>query len=378
MRKIPETNDRIIDKYLNLLGEGGTGELLSRADAKELFDAYAKLRRRLARIVGISDGYQTQIQALLDELQKALISVKTLKGFLPICASCKKIRNDDGYWKQLEQYISEHSEALFSHSICPECAARLYDDTASQPSEKSGSPGKAAADISDLDYEDPVVVRFLPLANDDLLKSNPLHVDFQVLFQKYARLANRTKRIAKISDSYQTQLRELTAALDRASHTDVLTGLSNRREIYERLEMERSRARRHGTGFSIMILDLDNFKSINDAYGHQAGDQLLVLAAKTLRSNLRIEDGCARWGGEEFLLILPELTKEKTHTVAEKLQMLLADAGITVGDTDIHCTGSFGIAAFRQNESIDDCIRRADAALYKAKHDGHNKTEISD
>lgn len=237
--------------------------------------------------------------------------------------------------------------------------------------DRSGAPGPRMPEDPDID--DPVVARFLPILQNGHLANNPLFKDLSLLFQKYVRLAKRMNRIAKISDSYQSQLQELKAELEHASQTDFLTGLFNRRTMYSYLEMEMSRAQRHGKTFSIIMADLDHFKKINDTYGHDIGDQVLVAAARVFLSSIRKEDNCARWGGEEFLVLLPETGADPAARVAEKLRARIAELSINAGDRTICPTVSVGVAVFQSGESIDDCIKRADEGLYQAKSSGRNR-----
>ena len=180
------------------------GEPLSLAESKELFAAYQKLHRRMMRIARISDRYQAEVKQLVLELQDALASVKTLKGFIPVCASCKKIRNDKGYWKQLEQYMSEHSEVSFSHGLCPDCATNYRSMHNLNPPGQELAPPPT---LEEADLDDPVVVMYLPVLNNPHYSSSPLYGEFHALFRQYVRLNRRLKRIARISDSYQAQLK---------------------------------------------------------------------------------------------------------------------------------------------------------------------------
>lgn len=206
-----EVNVPLIEKHRARFESAEPGEPLPFADAKELFDAFVKLHRRLIRIARISDRYQGEVKRLVLELQDALANVKTLKGFIPICASCKKIRNDDGYWNQLEHYMAEHSDVAFSHGLCPDCAQKYRSLSLKSQNATSPAP-KAAQMLDDSDMDDPVVVRFLPVINNEHFARSPLYGECIMLFQHYVRLNRRMKRIARISDSYQAQLKQLEEA----------------------------------------------------------------------------------------------------------------------------------------------------------------------
>ena len=312
----------------------------------------------------------------MEELQEALDSVRILKGCIPICASCKKVRSDEGYWKQLEQYLAEHSELLFSHGLCPDCAASYLAQSRAYHQPPAATPNPTAETFSSDDFEDPVLSEFLPLINQPDFAGSPLSAPFSRLFQKYVRLSRRMGRIARISDSYQANLQELKNRLDHSSRTDFLTGLPNRREMYERLAAERSRAMRHGKIFAVVMLDFDYFKSINDRFGHTVGDRVLVTVAGVLTGHLHREDSCGRWGGEEFLILLPETGHDQALIVAEKVRLLVDELVLPADQTTISISVSLGVAVFHPGEPVDSCIARADVALYQAKEEGRNRTVL--
>ena len=200
------------------------------------------------------------------------------------------------------------------------------------------------------------------------------HDEAAEIFNAYLKLERRLARIAKISDAFQAELQELKGDLEHLSRTDPLTGLSNRRDIHEKLEAEQSRCHRNGKVFSLIMADFDFFKRINDSYGHAAGDHFLVAAAQTFQTNLRKEDCCARWGGEEFLILLPETDPDNAFNTAEKLRQLVANYSLDVQGHSIGTTLSFGISTYQHDEEIENCIARADEALYQAKNRGRNQS----
>ncbi len=159
------------------------------------------------------------------------------------------------------------------------------------------------------------------------------------------------------------------ADLERLAQTDPLTSMPNRRHATDTLEREVQRSHRHALALSVVLLDLDHFKSINDRFGHQLGDRVLCAVAGTLRSSLRREDLAARWGGEEFIVVLPSTGLEAALECAERLRSAL-DA-IHVHPL-VRITASAGVAALRPAEGGDELIRRADVALYAAKAGGRN------
>jgi len=167
--------------------------------------------------------------------------------------------------------------------------------------------------------------------------------------------------------------------LSHASLTDELTGLLNRRALDSRFAEEVARAERYGTALSVLVLDLDRFKQVNDQMGHAAGDALLRAVGVLLRSELRATDVAARYGGDEFALVLPEVTKTGAWAVAEKicssLRLLTVDSGSGVR---VSTTCSVGVASFGDSFSRPDSLMKAaDTALYAAKAAGRNRVELA-
>ncbi|MFP5512070.1 MAG: GGDEF domain-containing protein [Alphaproteobacteria bacterium] len=211
------------------------------------------------------------------------------------------------------------------------------------------------------------------LAENEDYAAHPLMTEFRALADEHLKLMRQLTKIAKISDRMQTDTRQMAQALHAASQTDPLTDLPNRRHMVDRLEAELCRVDRSGGGFALIMLDIDHFKEVNDVFGHAAGDQVLVEAAGLLRHNLRGHDLCARWGGEEFLILLPDTDQIQAEAVAEKLRGLIAHHSVAHQGHRIAVTLSLGVAAYRPGRTADDCIQAADDALYIAKRAGRNR-----
>jgi diguanylate cyclase (GGDEF)-like protein/PAS domain S-box-containing protein len=163
---------------------------------------------------------------------------------------------------------------------------------------------------------------------------------------------------------------QLQGALHALAYQDALTGLPNRRAFDERLRAQIVRARRYREVFSLLLLDIDRFKAINDAHGHDIGDQVLRMLAEILGSRMRQADGLARWGGEEFTLLLPQTDAEGARQLAEQLRVAAAESRFPgVGRLTI----SLGIAQFAPQDSVDTLFRRVDQALYAAKAQGRDR-----
>jgi len=170
------------------------------------------------------------------------------------------------------------------------------------------------------------------------------------------------------------EIRRLQSALQEQAVRDGLTGLYNRRYLDEMLEREVSRARREGIALSLVMIDIDHFKRINDTYGHQAGDEVLRMLAATLLADIRTEDMACRYGGEEFLILLPNMPLAFALGRAEIWRKAVAALSPVHGKFQIHFTISLGVAAYPEHgKTPDDLTRCADLALYRAKHEGRNR-----
>ncbi len=157
---------------------------------------------------------------------------------------------------------------------------------------------------------------------------------------------------------------------------DELTHLFNRRRFYQLVEQEIKRAKRYEKLLSIMMIDLDHFKAVNDRYGHKAGDLLLKRIADIFLRQIRDTDSVARWGGEEFTLLLVETPPDEALFVAERIQRAVADKAIDIGDgMEVFATVSIGITTFQTDDSFESFMQRADMAMYRAKANGRNRVE---
>ncbi len=172
---------------------------------------------------------------------------------------------------------------------------------------------------------------------------------------------------------YQSAQRDL---LERIALTDPLTGLPNRRASEERLQMEKARIPRDGSGFALALVDLDHFKSVNDRYGHAVGDEVLKAMARRFESGLREGDWVARWGGEEFLFVLHGSTGEEAASIMERLASQTRSTPIQTSVGAISLSFSAGVAAFGALDS-EPMLEKIDHALYRAKADGRDRVRVA-
>ncbi len=195
-----------------------------------------------------------------------------------------------------------------------------------------------------------------------------------------ARLRAFEDRIGRL-ESENLDLLMQNRALSEISARDSLTGLYNRWYVMEKIDSEMNRALRHGSPISLLMLDLDNFKRVNDSFGHSVGDEVLKTVGQVLRESCRVYDVPGRYGGEEFCIILPETRVGNTTAVAERIRSRLASTELPVGSTSITVTASIGVAGMDSvpEEGVVSAaalLDRADRALYSAKHHGRNRVEL--
>lgn len=177
----------------------------------------------------------------------------------------------------------------------------------------------------------------------------------------------------------ESKLREMLEQMRVLALKDSLTGILNRRAIFEVAEDELERARREKTSLSILMADLDYFKSINDRYGHATGDLALKLAVDTIVKYLRPYDHVGRWGGEEFLIVLPNTETEEAYQIAERLRLAIERTEMDLGEGEaLSMQISLGVTStsLEDNLNLDSLVSQADMALYWAKNSGRNQVQI--
>jgi diguanylate cyclase (GGDEF)-like protein len=230
------------------------------------------------------------------------------------------------------------------------------------------------------------------------LKADPLHAEIPIIFltasndsqhllqafgqgavdyvtkpYKAPELLARVKTHLELKYT-RDELKKALVELETLATTDSLTGISNRRHLLTLAEREFQRAQRYRHPFSILMLDIDHFKSINDTYGHATGDEALKLMADVTRNALRQVDIFGRFGGEEFVVFLPETPLPDAVTVADRIREAIASVSVAMDDAAIRMTVSIGVATYQTEEpNLDTLLMRADKALYEAKQRGRDR-----
>jgi diguanylate cyclase len=367
-----DDRDSALRRADNVLATKASRSSLPAAEYRVLLGQYRKLLGKFRKVMLISDSYSAELKKTTEQLEQ----VRSLT--LPICMFCKKIRVDNTYWEQVDSYFAKHIDVAFTHGICPECLEEKYGDLLSAPQTRE----RIASEVRFI--AKPPAGQKIPdtdaavLAAENLISSpepdaERVRAGLRKLADNYRRLLRRMGKILLISDGYQARLMDLNTRLNLLAHTDGLTGLSNRQDAMEKLEVERSRAERHGGRFSVVIVDLDDFKLVNDTHGHEAGDRLLSQLGRVFRSTMRREDTCARWGGEEFLFLLPETSGPSAEVLVGKLLTAVRRLEVPYQGETLRCTLSAGYASFVPGRPVKELLRRADAALYEAKRLGKDR-----
>lgn len=195
-----------------------------------------------------------------------------------------------------------------------------------------------------------------------IYNSHPVHINGEVIG-------------AVVSFTDITKLRQNEETLRRLLVTDQLTGIFNRIQLDEVLAAELVRSMRYERSFSLIMMDIDDFKSVNDTYGHLVGDEVLKAMAKILQSRIRATDTLGRWGGEEFMVVCPEIGLEQAAQLAELLRVSIEGTAFPGPGEK---TASFGVAAYRKGDTFEILVERADKALYQAKDAGKNRVMLDD
>jgi len=177
-------------------------------------------------------------------------------------------------------------------------------------------------------------------------------------------------------NSFKTFAFEMIEQLKKESLVDYLTGLVNRRYLEMTLHTRLSELRRYGWPFGILFIDIDNFKGINDKFGHDVGDKFLAMISRTLLSNTRSFDSVGRWGGEEFIITVTNVNALDLFKMADRYRILIQSSSLSNGSENIKTTVSIGATLARSDETPETLVQRADKLMYKSKNSGRNRVSM--
>lgn len=296
------------------------------------------------------------------EFTSSLVTILDKEGgFLAWNLSMEKLKQNVPDSTHMRGFLSAPSQLLFEEFLKNTLRERMRKQATLELSWES-----RWSDFSCL---------FIPLPDERLL------LIAEPLFNT-SDLETMTAELEKIKLSLaakETELKAVLAQADEVSHTDALTFLPNRRRIIGDLQREVLFSDRYGSPLAISMLDIDHFKAINDTYGHVVGDEVLRQLATELRNHIRHPDVIGRYGGEEFLVILPHSTVKAAAEQAERLRKYVQSLVIPSGEDEIRITLSLGLAQYRiHQEDWQGFLSRADAALYQAKKNGRNRWAIAE
>ncbi|MFM2060951.1 MAG: hypothetical protein RLZZ507_621 [Cyanobacteriota bacterium] len=199
-----------------------------------------------------------------------------------------------------------------------------------------------------------------PFHTAELLARVRMHLELKYSRQKLKKLLEEQNKLVK--------------QLEKLANTDALTGVWNRRYLLMIAEQEIKRSQRYNLSFAVLLIDIDHFKKVNDTYGHNIGDEVIIFMTKIVLNHLRQVDCFGRFGGEEFVVLLPETDIDEGVIVAERIRENIHNQCITVEDQQVSITVSIGLASYSLgDQTIDAIIQRADQALYQAKNQGRNR-----
>lgn len=200
---------------------------------------------------------------------------------------------------------------------------------------------------------------------------NMLNIALTIIIQAYIGYTFEVS-----AEDAEAELLRANKKLMNLAATDPVTNLTNRRNMMTRIEQEKEKIDRGGKPFSLLMVDIDNFKHVNDEYGHDGGDFVLVSLAEMISVSIRKQDQVARWGGDEFLVMLPETDQEGGRVVAEKIRQRVLRTPFVYHEKDIPVTLTFGVGLCDATSGIGSTIRKADQALYFGKQAGKNRVSL--
>lgn len=356
-------------------------EELDEADAAEKVDVRDFLPLLLERIAFTEEmeSRREKLLALLeDPKDKTLNSILIDRAATLINDMRRALENEKNelteFLKQLTDALSEIDQHTLASLGDIETQRKVQEALGQAVTEQVSHIDRTVSDATDLDELKRVVrerVARISEQIDKFRKTEESRLAAIELENKQMR-----ERIGRLEASRMTLQQQLEASTKKMLR-DTLTGLPNRLAFDERVALEEARFRREHTPLCLAIWDIDHFKRVNDTFGHQAGDKALHVVGKTLNQLIRDVDMVSRYGGEEFVMILPRADLQQAFVVLERIREKLANTPFRFKDKPLKITLSCGVAEFGEGETVEEVIARADEALYRAKAQGRNRTEMA-
>ncbi len=376
-KKVSDINFNESELSFFLLSDGSFGSLFSSKDFYCELNRDVEFVEKQLSLLGIYIDREK-----LNIIKTSLKKVKSCDDFLETLRELfnliiehfeiigKSLNNTWDFFEELILKINSiHSNTLISMGEHVECA---QDDVKKDSDilEKIYGLGEQIEKADDLQ----ILKNTLMKSVDDL--ADLVKENIKLKEERYVTFNEHFLRLKKDIDEYKSQTEKLKSSVEKyriESFTDYLTGLYNRKYMSLRLEEEQERLKRFHSPFVLLMLDIDNFKQINDTYGHIVGDYVLKYIANIIRENIREIDVGFRFGGEEFLILLPETDLKSSCNVAERLRSKIMHTVFKFKDKKIKITVSQGLAEYHEGEHYTDTIERADKLLLKAKQMGKNR-----
>ena len=343
---------------------------------RDLEKFWIHVDRRLKNDSGLRDGVLRLLSLLLDNIHELVVDDKWLQGQLALVRQVLADPDDIHLIEEAERALKEivFKQAMLKHSL-NDAKSTLKDmvshfiDQLEEMSQNTGSYHDKLEHYSKAIHETDDIATLSKVLDELRHETRQIQLDTQ-------RSRDAIVTVRARAEAADNKIRHLEAELVKASELvreDQLTGVLNRRGLDDAFQRELSRSERNHSPLCIALLDLDNFKRINDTHGHQAGDQALVHMVKLVKATVRPHDIIARYGGEEFLILLPDTGIEEAENVIKRLQRSLTKHFFLNNNERLLITFSAGVALQRPGEMRESLVGRADDALYEAKRAGKNR-----
>ncbi|AKU10886.1 diguanylate cyclase [Azoarcus sp. CIB] len=359
------------------------GSVKAAGNSDDLRNIAARMRKfayRLEMVAGdraeINAGLLNLLRLLLDNIDQIVVDDSWLSGQIEVLRDVlgkpANVRLIDDAERRLREIIYKQSQLKHNHSEAQRSLKELlagFVDHLASFAETTGAYHDRIGNCADR----------ISTARDITEISGVLgEVMRETLTMRDAARRSRDDLVAtrERARDAEERMNELQRQLDEASRLmrhDQLTGVLNRRGLEETFDKEAARARRHGSPLSLALLDLDNFKQLNDTFGHRTGDDALVHLATIIRQSLRPQDTISRHGGEEFILLYPDTTLEQAQTALVRLQRELTRNFFLTHERKVLITFSAGVTQWNPDDTVESTVQRADEAMYQAKQAGKNK-----
>lgn len=362
-------------------------------DCPELIDAVGQsaplnstdhndLLIRLIEFLPLEDAVKEQAEQLKEDFSYGVTTEQLPQALKSIAALITKMRSNvhqeqkeferflkslTGRLEEMDQYLQN---SMLEYQQSYQSGIDL-DDALKEQMKGIGDSVLAFDNIIEIEHA-------VQLHLDKILSHLDLHREQEN--ERVARVEEKNKELSgklKVLENESGKLRQQVLESNNKAMLDQLTQLPNRMAYDERMQQEFARWKRYNNTLLIMVWDIDYFKKVNDTYGHQAGDKVLKVVADLLRKNLRETDFVARFGGEEFVGLMPETTLGGGFKIAEKIRASIEKLEFHYRGSNVKVTISCGISLFMENDTPENAFSRADKALYKAKDDGRNRCVIA-